>query len=296
MVVGPTAAGKTKAAVRLAELLGTEIISADSRQIYRELRIGTAVPSDEELEKVNHHFIQCRSIFEDYNAFMYESDALELLDTLFKKYNIVVMEGGSMLYIDALCKGIDLMPDADPEIRKNLNARLENEGVEGLRLQLKKLDPRYYRITDLKNPVRIIHALEICLTTGRPYSSFRKETSKKRPFKIIKTGINVERWLLHRFIDERVDRMVKSGLEEEAKLYYPYRNLNALNTVGYREFFDFFDGKITRDKAVELIKRNTRRYARKQLTWFNRDPGITWFNPCQEAKILKHIKSEISRL
>jgi tRNA dimethylallyltransferase len=291
VVAGPTAVGKTKAAIKLALWFDTEIISADSRQIYKELNIGTAIPSKEDLAAVTHHFIQTHSIFENYNAGRYESEVLETLGFLFKKYNTVILEGGSMLYIDAVCKGIDSMPDANPELRDHLKKRLEDEGLESLRLQLKKVDPDYYHKTDLKNPARIIRALEIYIMTGKPYSSFRTAKPKERSFRIIKTGINTERENLHKLINLRTDRMIQSGLEEEARKFYPFRHLNALNTVGYREFFDFFDGKISREKAIELIKRNTRRYARKQLTWFNRAPDFTWFKPGQEEEMLKYIKS-----
>lgn len=293
VITGPTAVGKTTTAINVARRLDSEIISADSRQIYRELRIGTAVPSEEELAAVKHHFIRSHSIFQNYNASMFEKEALALLETLFEKYDHILMAGGSMLYIDAVCKGIDVMPDADPGIRETLNARLRSEGLESLRLQLKQLDPVYYGETDLKNPVRIIHALEICLTSGRPYSSYRSNPSKKRPFKILKTGINCDRGELHRRINKRVDEMVEAGLEEEAKAFLKYKNLNALNTVGYREFFHFFEGKISKDKAVGLIKRNTRRYARKQITWFRNDPQMNWFRPGQENDIIKFIEKSI---
>jgi tRNA dimethylallyltransferase len=203
------------------------------------------------------------------------------------------MAGGSMLYIDAVCKGIDYMPDVDPELRNRLKSRLDNEGIESLRLQLKRVDPDYYSKTDLKNPARIIHALEIYLMTGKTYSSFRTSEVKERPFRIIKTGINTDRERLHELINLRTDRMVKSGLEDEARMLYPYKYLNSLNTVGYSEFFDYFDGKISRDKAIELIKRNTRRYARKQITWFKRDPEITWFKPGQEKQMMDFIQSLI---
>ncbi len=295
IVTGPTGVGKTKSGISLAKYFNTEIVSADSRQIYRELTIGTAVPSAAELSQARHHFIHSHSISENYNASKYENEALILLDKLFKKYNEIIMVGGSMLYIDAVCNGIDIMPDADPEIRESLKISLQNNGIESLRLQLKKLDPEYYTKVDLKNPTRIIHALEICLMTGKPYSSFRTNPKKKRPFNILKIGLNCERETLHKRINLRVDKMVEAGLETEAKNVYHLRNLNALNTVGYREWFSFFDGEIPREKAIELIKRNSRRYARKQITWFGKDPDTIWFEPHQEIEIIETIENQISK-
>jgi len=294
IITGPTGIGKTAAGIALARHLQTEIISADSRQIFKELTIGTAVPTKQELEAVKHHFIQSHSIHENYNASKFETEVMALLSKLFQQFNEVVMVGGSMLYIDAICKGIDSMPDADPEIRESLKKQLQNEGIESLRLQLKKLDPEYYSNVDLKNPARIVHALEICLMTGKPYSSFRSNPKKQRPFEIIKIGLNCERDELHRRINQRVDKMVEAGLEKEARKVYPLRHLNALNTVGYREWFAYFDGEISREKAIELIKRNSRRYARKQLTWFRRDSEMYWFEPQQTSDILEFVNNKIS--
>jgi tRNA dimethylallyltransferase len=293
LITGPTAIGKTRAAILVARHFGTEIVSADSRQIYRELSIGTAVPSPGELALVRHHFIHSHSIFDTCNASRYEIEALDLLDQLFRKYDNIVLTGGSMLYIDAICKGIDSMPDVDMELRAVLKERLRSEGIEGLRLQLKKLDPEYYRQTDLKNPARIVHALEICLMTGKPFSSFRSGPNKKRPFSILRAGLDCDRALLHQRINARVDQMMDKGLEAEAERCYPNRKLNALNTVGYRELFAFFRGEISRGKAVELIKRNTRRYARKQLTWFRNDPEITWFLPEQTKELIHFFQNKI---
>lgn len=293
IITGPTGIGKTSTGISLARHLNTEIVSADSRQIYKELNIGTAVPSEDELKAVKHHFIHSHSIHDNYNASKFEMEVLALLDELFQRFNHVVMVGGSMLYINAICKGIDTMPDADPEIRQLLKSQSETEGIESLRLQLRKLDPVYYSKVDLKNPARIIHALEICLMTGKPYSSFRSNPQKERPFNIIKTGLNCDREKLHNRINARVDNMVKAGLEEEAHQVYQLKHLNALNTVGYREWFDFFEGKITREKAIELIKRNSRRYARKQLTWFRNDPEVTWFEPQQTNEIFKFVDSKV---
>lgn len=293
VLTGPTGIGKTKTGIEIAKHFNTEIVSSDSRQIFKELSIGTAVPNKTERAEVQHHFIHSHSIIENYNASRYETEALQLLKKLFQKHNTIIMVGGSMLYIDAICKGIDSMPDADPEIRNNLKTRLENEGLESLRLQLKKIDPEYYKKVDLKNPNRIIHALEISLMTGLPYSSFRSNTRKKRPFSILKIGLNCNREILHKRINKRVDNMVEEGLIEEAKTVYPQKNLNSLNTVGYRELFAWFDGEISKEKAIELIKRNSRRYARKQITWFRRDEDLKWFEPNQTQEIINFIESRI---
>lgn len=294
VLTGPTGIGKSKTGIHLARFLKTEIVSADSRQMYKEMCIGTAVPGFEELNSVKHHFIQTHSIEEFYNASRYENDALNVIETILKNQSTVLLVGGSMLYIDAVCKGIDMMPDADQEIRKMLKNKLENEGLESLRFLLKKHDPNYYSTVDLKNPNRIIHALEISILTGKPYSSFRTNPKKTRPFSIIKIGLNCERQKLHNKINARVEQMVNSGLETEARNLYHLKHLNALNTVGYREFFDFFDGKITREKAIELIKRNTRRYARKQLTWFRNDTQMNWFEPDQISEIITFIQNRIA--
>lgn len=295
VVTGPTGIGKTSVGIEIARHFETEIVSCDSRQIYKELSIGTAVPSPEELTSIPHYFIQSHSIKENYNASRYEHEALQLLETLFQMHDLVLMVGGSMLYVDAVCKGIDEMPDADPEIRATLKKRLEAGGLEGLRLQLKKLDPEYYETVDLKNPNRIVHALEVSLMTGKPYSSFRTNPDKARPFNIIKIGLNCDRELLHNRINQRVDAMINAGLIEEARSVYPHKQLNALNTVGYRELFDWFDGTITQEKAIELIKRNSRRYARKQLTWFRRDEEVKWFEPAQTTEIISYISQMINK-
>jgi tRNA dimethylallyltransferase len=295
IITGPTASGKTTAAIETAKYFKTEIVSADSRQIYSELSIGTAVPSASELAAVKHYFIQSHSIFENYNASRYEAEAIEVLENLFKKNNIVILTGGSMLYIDAVCKGIDDIPDIDPELRMNIKRQLEETGIDNLRVQLKKLDPEYYSHVDLKNPARIVHALEVCLMTGKPYSSFRKKTPKKRDFALIKTALNCERAELHMRINNRVDAMIQNGLEQEAQEVFHLKHLNSLNTVGYREFFDYFEGKISKEKAIELIKRNTRRYARKQITWFRNDPDVTWFNSGETKQLIKFIESVLNK-
>lgn len=293
VLTGPTGIGKTSVGIEIAQHFNSEIVSSDSRQIFKELTIGTAVPETHELAAVKHHFIQTHSISENYNASRYETEALTLLNQLLTTKDIVVMVGGSMLYIDAICKGIDSMPDVEPEIRTSLKNQLEENGLESLRLQLKTLDPEYYRTVDLKNPNRIIHALEISIQTGKPFSSFRSNKIKERPFSIIKIVLNGDRQILHNRINLRVDKMVDAGLENEARSVYPQKHLNSLNTVGYREWFAHFDGEITREKAIELIKRNSRRYARKQITWFRKDPSVTWFEPGQTKEIIQFIQSQL---
>jgi len=288
-LVGPTGVGKTALAVRVAEALGTEIISADSRQVYRELSIGTAVPSNEQLGKVRHHLVHDRSVKENYNASMFEMEALHILKRLFSEHNTVVIAGGSGLYIQALIEGIDDVPGVDPEIRRSLLVRLYDEGLESLRFELKKLDPDSWASIDLKNPARILKALEICMTTGKPYSSFLTRKSKQRDFSALKIGLNMDRNLLYDGINKRVEEMMEDGLLDEVRSCMDYRDLNALNTVGYKELFDYLDGRISLDTAVQLIKRNSRRYARRQLTWFKRDEEIPWFCPDQFEEIMDHI-------
>jgi len=295
VLTGPTGIGKTAVAIKLAKYFNTEIVSSDSRQIFKELRIGTAVPTKQELSAVKHHFIQSHSITENYNASKFENEAILLLTQLFKTLDLIILAGGSMLYIEAICKGIDDMPDADPEIRSKLKTELENDGIESLRLKLKKLDPEYYKVVDLKNPNRIIHALEMCLMTGKTFSSFRTNSKKKRPFDIIKIGLNCDRNILHHRINRRVDLMVKDGLEEEARSVYLQRHLNSLNTVGYKEWFAYFNGEISKNKAIELVKRNSRRYARKQLTWFRRDSEMQWFESNQTEEIIEYIETKLKK-
>ena len=268
VITGPTAVGKTSFAISMAKDLNTEIISCDSRQMYREMRIGTAVPADEELAAVKHHFIGNLSIHDYYNVSMFEQECLQLLDNLFLKYETVIMTGGSGLYIDAVCRGIDDFPSVDAEIRKTVTGWFETEGIEYLRRQLKMLDPEHYAKVDLRNHKRIMKAIEICLQTGNPYSSFLTAQERKRPFEIEKILLNRPREELFERINRRTTMMMELGLLEEAQKLYPYRRLNALNTVGYKELFEHFDGRHDLDTAIELIRRNTRRYAKRQMTWF----------------------------
>ncbi|NEW81341.1 MAG: tRNA (adenosine(37)-N6)-dimethylallyltransferase MiaA [Mariniphaga sp.] len=288
ILLGPTGVGKTDLSIEIAKYYNTEIISCDSRQIYKEMSIGTAVPDQQTLETIHHHFIRSHSIHDYYNASKFEVEVLERLELLFQKKDVVLMTGGSMMYIDALCKGIDDLPEVDVELRRSLMARMEAEGIESLRNELKYHDPVYYNEVDLRNPKRILHALEICLMTGKPYSSFRINQTKKRPFQIIKLGLNRDREVLYNRINQRVDTMFSEGIEKEAIGLYPFRSLNSLNTVGYRELFDYFDGKITIEEAKEKIKANSRKYARKQLTWFRRDPEIKWFIPNMKNEIIAY--------
>lgn len=295
VIVGPTGIGKSDLSIRIAQHLNTEIISADSRQIYRELSIGTAVPPAEDLETVKHHLIHNHSIHEYYSASSFEIEALNIITDLFHTKDQLVLTGGSMLYVDTLCHGIDDIPEADPEIRKQLVIDLEEKGLDHLRLQLKQLDPVYYSKVDLKNPKRILHALEICLTAGQPYSSMRTAQKKERPFRILKIGLNRDRTELYDRINRRVEKMIESGLVEEARRVYEFKELNSLNTVGYKELFAYFDGEITLEEAIDLIQRNSRRYARKQLTWFRKDEAINWFQPEQVDEIIRFIETQLAQ-
>lgn len=292
VIAGPTASGKTKVSIELAQKLNTEIISADSRQIYKEMTIGTAVPSKEELSLVPHHFIQNKSIHDYYNASKYEFEVLELLKKLFLSHDKILLVGGSGLYINAVIDGIDDLPEYDPALRNKLQLRIENEGLDSLRKELKILDPDCYNKIDLKNPKRIQKALEICLLTSKPYSDFMKNTAKNRPFEIKNIAINLEREDLYQKINKRVTQMIKRGLVEEAKNLYPYRELSPLKTVGYREIFNFLDKETDLDKAIELIQNNSRKYARKQITWFRKNNRYKWFHPNDIQEILKYINEE----
>jgi tRNA dimethylallyltransferase len=278
IILGPTAVGKTDYAIAEALRVGSPVVSCDSRQLYRELRIGVARPDDAQLAAVPHYFIADRSISEPCSAGAYELEALQLLEKLFRDHETVVMAGGSGLYIDALCNGLDDFPDADPELRAQLSERLRTEGVASLRADLRVLDPETYATIDPANGQRIVRALEVTIATGRKYSSFKTHPAKERPFTIVKTGLKRPRPELYARIDARVDRMMEEGLLEEARALLPHRSLPALNTVGYKELFDYFDGRYDLAEAVRLIKRNTRHYAKKQLTWWARDPSIHWID------------------
>ncbi len=290
---GPTGVGKTAFATGLAERLGCDIISCDSRQFYREMKIGTAAPGEEELARAKHHFVGFLSVTEYYSISLFERDVLALLPSLFPSNPVVIMTGGSMLYMDAVCRGMDDIPDTDPAVRQKYLEMYHNEGIEGLRIALKLLDPVSYSRIDLHNPRRILRALEITESSGRPYSSFLTAPVRQRDFRIIKAGLTRERSELYRRIDMRVDRMMEEGLEQEAASLIRYRGLNALNTVGYREMFRWFDGEVSREEAVMLIRRNTRRYARKQLTWWNRDSQINWFDASESEKIISWIEKSL---
>jgi tRNA dimethylallyltransferase len=279
LILGPTASGKTGLAIRLAGWLGTEIISADSRQFYRELSIGTAKPSPEQLAEVKHHLVGHISITDTYNVSRFEQDALGLLEKLFLSHDVVVMCGGSGLYIDAICHGLDYQPENDPALRQFLMEEYKSKGIAFLRNELLRLDPLYYREVDLSNPNRLMRALEVCKMTGKPYSSYRLGAKKTRPFNIVKLGIDISREALIRRIDSRVDEMITNGLIGEVKANYDFRHLNALNTVGYKEIFDYLDGNCSLEEAIEKIKINTRRYAKRQRTWFRKDVAIKWIKP-----------------
>lgn len=294
VICGPTGTGKTETAIDLALALGTEIISCDSRQFYREMKIGTAVPSPGQLEMVKHHFIGHLSVTQNYSSSHFENDVLSIMPSLFNRSGLALMAGGSGLYINAVCRGIDYIPDVDEEIREFYISKYKEQGIEGLRAELSRVDPEHYRRVDLRNYKRILRALEITATTGLPYSSFLKREYKKRDFNIITIGLDRDREDLYSRINSRVDRMVGDRLEDEVRGLTEYRDLNALKTVGYREFFDFFDGKITRGKAIELVKRNSRHYARRQVTWFNKTGGIKWFHPDDTAAVLNYIMENIS--
>jgi len=288
VLLGPTGVGKTDISIDIASHFKCEIISADSRQFFMEMSIGTAVPAEKQLESIKHHFIRFLSIKDYYSSSLFERDVLELLPKLFSNNNVALMSGGSGMYIDAVCYGIDDIPDVEFSVREKYLTRYRTEGIEGLRETLKLLDPEYYAKVDLKNYKRIIRALEICETAGRPYSSFLKKQKRERDFGIIKVGLERPRDDLYKRINSRVDEMVRMGMEDEAKRLYNFRNLNALNSVGYKEFFDVFDGKISKEKAIELIKRNSRRYAKRQLTWWGKDKGIKWFQPDQVKEIIEY--------
>ena len=292
VITGPTAVGKTDLCLDIAKFFGIPIINADSRQIYREIKIGTAAPTEEQLRQVRHYFVGTQALTDYYSASIYEQEVMSLLNTLFQTSDYALLSGGSMMYIDAVCNGIDDIPTVDDETRNTLKKRLAEEGLESLCEQLRILDPEHYEVVDKKNPRRVVHALEICLMTGQTYTSFRTNERKKRPFNIIKIGLNRDREIIYDRINRRVDSMMEQGFLDEARSVYQLRHLNALNTVGYKELFTYLDGTWSLAEAVERIKGNTRRYARKQLTWFKKDPLVTWFSPDDRQLILNHITKQ----
>ena len=295
VLLGPTGVGKTELSLRVASHVGSPIISADSRQLYKELVIGTAAPTAEQLARIKHYFVGTLSLTDYYNASQFEEEVLLCLENLFQSISNVVMTGGSMMYIDAVCNGIDELPTVSQEIRTNLMKRFEVEGLDPIQEDLKRLDPQHYNEVDLNNYKRVIHALEICLMTGRPYSELRTNTKKTRPFRIIKIGLTRDREELCDRINARVDQMMRDGLLEEARHVYPYKHLNSLNTVGYKEMFNYLDGEWPLDFAIEKIKRNSRVYARKQMTWFKRDKEINWFHPDNIEGILTFLDEQLNR-
>ncbi len=292
VITGPTAVGKTQLCLDIARHFNIPVINADSRQIYKELSIGTAKPTEKEIQDIKHYFVGTLSLQDYYSASIFEQQVLELLDNLFLENDYALMSGGSMMYIDAVCDGIDDIPTIDDATRETMKRRLKDEGLERLVEELHRLDPEYYAIVDRQNPKRVVHALEICTMTGKTYTSFRKKVKKERPFKIVKIGLNRDREELYGRINARVDQMMKEGLLNEARNVYQLKDLNALNTVGYKELFKYIEGIWSLDEAVERIKGNTRRYARKQLTWYKKDPMIRWFHPNQREEIINYILSE----
>jgi len=293
-LVGPTAIGKTDLAIQMAQHFGTEIISADSRQIFKEMSIGTAKPSPKDLNLVKHHFINSHSIHQDFSVGQFEKEGLAILTQILKTNKTAILAGGSGLYVNAITQGFDDLPVASPALRAQLNDAFGEKGISYLQEELQKLDPEYYAEVDINNPQRLIRALEVCLHTGNKFSALRKNQEKKRPFQIIKIGLKMEREALYERINRRVDLMMEAGLLEEVQALLPYRHLNALQTVGYQEIFDYLDGKCSLADAVSQIKQNTRRFAKRQMTWFNRDPEINWFEPNQYQSILQFVESQIN--
>ena len=292
VIVGPTGCGKTDLSIRLAEHYRAPIISTDSRQFYQGLPIGTAQSTAEQLARAEHHFIASHALHEEVNCGSYEVMALKRLEELFVHHDTVIAVGGSGLYVRALCEGMDDLPEADEQLRDELTRRLQTEGLEALCEELKQLDPTYYEQVDRQNPARVLRALEVCMQTGQPYSSLRTGERRSRPFQIVKVGVDLPREELYARIDRRVELMMEEGLEAEARAVLPYRTLNALQTVGYKELFLYFDGSISRDEAVALIQRNSRRYAKRQLTWFRRDDEVAWFRPDADEAIISHIENQ----
>lgn len=292
VLLGPTGVGKTEVALQIAEHLQSPIINADSRQLFAEIPIGTAAPTKEQQERVKHYFVGTLHLTDYYSAAKYEEDVLQLLNQLFNQQQMALLSGGSMMYIDAVCQGIDDIPTVDEATRRLMKRKLETEGLDALVAELKVLDPEHYKIVDLHNPRRVIHALEICHMTGNTYTSYRKNTKKIRPFNIIKIGLNRPREEMYERINNRVLKMMNQGLIEEAKAVYPQKGLNALNTVGYKELFAYFDGDIPLDDAILKIQSNTRQYMRKQVTWFKRDNQIKWFSPTNIEEIINYIDDQ----
>ncbi|WP_411768853.1 tRNA (adenosine(37)-N6)-dimethylallyltransferase MiaA [Winogradskyella sp. A3E31] len=296
-VVGPTAIGKTALSIELAKHFNAEIISSDSRQFYKEMSIGTAAPSKKELSQVPHHFIHNKSIHNDYSVGQFEKDAIKKLDELFKSQKTVIMVGGSGLYINAVIQGLDDFPEVDNSIRKQLNQRLKTDGIEVLQNQLNDLDPKSYNTIAIDNPQRLIRALEITIGTSKPYSSYLSNKTTERNFKAISIGLTAERSVIYERINQRVDMMIENGLIEEAKKLYPFKHLNALNTVGYKELFNYFDGEWTKEFAISEIKKNTRRFAKRQLTWFRKDTSIRWFDyKTPTSEIINYTEAEVGKL
>lgn len=296
VITGPTAVGKTELCLSIAEKFNIPVINADSRQIFRGMQIGTAAPTPEQRKRVRHYFVDLLELDEYYNASMYEQDVMKLLYSMFKDKDnaIALLTGGSMMYIDAVCNGIDDIPTISDEVRLLYKQRLEKEGLTTLLQELKVKDPQYYDFVDKNNPRRVVHGLEICHQTGRTYSSFRVKEKKQRPFRIIKIALNRDREELYSRINRRVDEMIENGMVEEARLLLPYRSLNALNTVGYKELFRYFDGEWTMEEAIERIKGNTRRYARKQLTWYKKDNDIVWFDAAETDKVFMYLVDKLT--
>lgn len=293
VIVGPTAVGKTSISITLAKTFGGEIISADSRQFFKELEIGTAKPSSKELGLVPHHFINSHSIVQEYDAGAFELDAINLLNDKFKLHDIMFLVGGSGLYVNAICNGLDKFPAIDKSIREQLNIELVENGLEALALKLNEVDPDYALTVDLKNPQRVIRALEVCISTGQPFSAFRKSQKTERPFEIISLGLELERSDLYQRIDERMDQMIIDGLFAEAEQFIENQHINALQTVGYKEIFGFFNGQYDKEETIRLLKRNSRRYAKRQLTWFKKDPSTIWFHPDDSDRIISYIDGKI---
>ena len=293
LIVGPTAVGKTDLCINLAKKFNTEIISCDSRQFYREMNLGTAKPTKQELEQVPHHFINSLSIEDSYDVKMFEKDAIELLEELFRKHQLVIMTGGSGLFADAVVDGLDEMPALEPSIREGVIQDYEAKGLEFLQEEVKRNDPEYFDKVDQNNPQRLMRALEIFRGTGKPFSSFRVKSKIERAFKTLKIGLERDREELYSRIDFRMDQMIEAGLFDEADALFGKRHLNALQTVGYSEIFGFMEGKYDKEEAIRLLKRNSRRYAKRQLTWFRRDPEITWFHPQEEKKIIQWVSDQI---